>query len=315
MQYPEHSESRLEQAARLLPEEIRNILLRLPEDKKQQCEEVRLRAGRPLSLVFSEGEIRISGSGRIDAEPFIINREKILDTLENATGRSVHAAMESMRNGFVTVRGGHRIGIGGSAVVKNGEVTHIKNISSLSLRIARQVIGAADDILPQLWENGQYQNTLLVSPPGLGKTTLLRDMIRQISDGSNTKNMQSLRVCLADERGEVAAQYEGQPQFDIGEHTDVLDSCAKETALMMLLRSMSPQVLALDEITAEEDIRAMTVVCNCGVKLLATAHGNDLNDLRTRPLYRNMLETGIFRQAVIISRIHNKRDYQRVSLL
>ena len=314
MPFQEPTDDRYEQAAMLLPEEIRSAVMNLPQDSQRICEEIRLRSGRPLCLVFPDGEKTISADGRLNVEAMRITRENILDTLENATDRSVHAAMESIRAGFITVRGGHRIGIGGSAVVKNAEVTNIRQPSSLSLRIARQIKGAADEILPELIKDGQFQNTLIVSPPGFGKTTLLRDMIRQLSNGNRSLGFAGLRVSLADERGEVAAQYEAEPQFDIGDHTDVLGGCDKEIALMMLLRAMSPQVLALDEITAQADIKAMSAACNCGVRLLATAHGNDINDLLTRPLYREMRQIGIFRQAVIISMQDNKRNYQRVSL-
>ena len=219
--------------------------------------------------------------------------------VEIATRASAHTAMERMRSGFFTVPGGHRIGICGSAVVKEGAVFNLRQLSSLAIRIARQVPGAAAAVADRLWEGEHFQSTLILSPPGGGKTTLLRDLIRRLSDGEGHP---PLRVGVADERGELAAMYNGLPQFDVGRQTDVMDGCPKAEGLMMLLRGMNPQVLAADEITAPQDCAALLLAANCGVRLLCTAHAADLEDLKTRPLYRPLLENRCFQKLAVLTR-------------
>ena len=183
--------------------------------------------------------------------------------------------------------------------------------SSLAIRVAREVPGASAPVLDRLWSEGEFQSTLLLSPPGGGKTTLLRDLIRALSDGEGHP---ALRVGVADERGELAAMYQGVPQLAVGGHTDVLDGCPKGAALLMLLRGMNPQVLAADEITAPEDAAALEMAANCGVALLCTAHGRELEDIQTRPLYRRLLDGKLFRRLVTIRRDGGERAYRVVEL-
>ena len=197
--------------------------------------------------------------------------------LEIATQASTHTALERVRNGFFTVRGGHRIGICGSGVVRDGEVRNLRQLSSLAIRVAREVPGLSAAVLDRLWSGGVLQSTLLLSPPGGGKTTLLRDLIRAVSDGEGGP---ALRVGVADERGELAAMYQGEPQFSIGRQTDVLDGCPKGPALLML----------------------------------CTAHAGSLEELKARPLYRRLLDEGLFRRLVIIERAGRERRYQVVEL-
>ena len=252
-----------------------------------------------MTVVFPEGERPLSG------EP--VTQRELYAVLETATQASAHAALERVRSGFFTVQGGHRIGICGTAVVKDGAVANLRQLSSLSIRVAREVRGAAAPVLDRLWSGGAFQSTLFLSPPGGGKTTLLRDLIRALSDGEGRP---ALRVGVADERGELAAMYRGEPQLSVGGHTDVMDGCPKGAALLMLLRGMNPQVLAADEITAPEDAAALEMASNCGVALLCTAHGRDLEDLQTRPLYRRLLEERLFRRLVVIGRDGGARTYR-----
>ena len=302
----ERNAVRFRQAAALLPPHLRRPVERLDGTSQARVEELRLRAGRPLTLVCPEGERTVPG-----AEAPVRSMDLSL-VLEIATQASAHTALERVRNGFFTVRGGHRIGICGSGVVRDGEVRNLRQLSSLAIRVAREVPGLSAAVLDRLWSGGVLQSTLLLSPPGGGKTTLLRDLIRAVSDGEGGP---ALRVGVADERGELAAMYQGEPQFSIGRQTDVLDGCPKGPALLMLLRGMNPQVLAADEITAPEDAAALEMAANCGVSLLCTAHAGSLEELKARPLYRRLLDEGLFRRLAIIERAGRERRYQVGALL
>ena len=241
----------------------------------------------------------------------IVTGEDLELAIEIASQASAYTVLDQVRHGFVTIRGGHRMGICGTGVVKNGEIANLRQVSSLALRVARELPGAAVPLLDDLQEDGVLQSTLILSPPGRGKTTLLRDLIRCISDG---EGIPAQRVSVADERGELAAMYGGIPQMKIGARTDVVDGCPKAVAMLMLLRGMNPQVLAVDEITASEDAAAMETAAGCGVTLLATAHAGGVDDLYRRPLYRRLMEENIFCRVVSIDIVEGRRQY-RVSRL
>ncbi len=298
------SEIALDQAISILPVGLRQCVLAEPRSTRVLTEEVRLRVGCPLMLTMPEGE------RELDRSP-ILTAEDLYTTLEIATQASLHAEMERIRQGFLTVKGGHRIGLCGSAVIKNGEIYSLRDISSLNLRIARHVVGIGDRILAQLYSGGHIPSVLILAPPGAGKTTLLRDLIRSISSGYCGCPM---RVGVVDERGEVGAVYQGVPQFDLGPHTDIMDGCSKADGAMMLLRGMNPQVLAMDEITAPGDIDALEHAAGCGVTLLATAHGSGVEDLRRRPLYARLMKRNIFQKLLIIEQRNGMRTYRLEAL-
>lgn len=281
---------RFGQAVQYLPPRFRASAMQVPDAIRESASEFRLRVGKPLVITTPAEEYTVATDSPV-------RHEELSAMLELATGGSVHTVTESLKNGFITVPGGHRIGLCGTAVIRHGEIALIKNLSSVSVRVAREVIGAADEAIPFLLQNGAYENTLILSPPGVGKTTFLRDLIRQLA----SDRAPHYRIAVADERGELAAKYHGVVQFDLGSHTDVMDGAPKSDAVMLLLRVMSPQIIAMDEITAREDIRALEYASHCGVGLLATAHAYDLDCLTSRPLYRELMECGVFRYCVILS--------------
>ena len=245
-----------------------------------KLEELRLGTGRPMVL---------RSLGREQILRPLCQPQQLEEVLRRACRQSVYAYNDTVRQGYLTVPGGHRIGICGSGVAQQGGLQTIRAPSSLVIRVAHEVQGCADRLLPQLTES-----TLILGAPGSGKTTLLRDAVRQLSD----KGRQW--IGLADERGEVSAMSDGLPQLQIGGRTDVLVQVEKAEAVMMLLRTMSPQWIAMDEITAPGDLEALERAAYCGIRLLATAHGDSLQDLQRRPLYRKLLQTGVFRRAVLL---------------
>ena len=294
---------RYEAAAAILPNRLRKLALALPEEQKAAAEEFRLRAGRPMTVLLPEGELPL------EAEVDPAELETLCDL---ATEFSRYAAAETLREGFVPVRGGVRLGLCGTAVMKGGMNTNLKNLSSAAIRIARERKGVGTDLAPRLFRDGVFRSTLILSPPGGGKTTLLRDLVRCVSEGVG--GTPALRVSLVDERGEVAVMYRGQPQMDVGSRTDVLDACPKALGIPIVLRAMNPQVIAVDEITARADLRAVVMAAGCGVGLLATIHAADTAELLQRPLYRDLLAEGVFQQAVCIATSEGKRTYRMEEL-
>ena len=292
-------------AAELLPREMRSAVSKLSVRQRAEAEEIRLRAGRGLSVCGPLGEYPV-----VNGQGLMVYQSDLRHVLEIATQASAHSALEQVRHGFFTVRGGHRIGLCGTAVMRDGAVSNLRDLSSLSIRIAKQAAGVCREIMDALWDNGRFCSTLLIGPPGHGKTTLLRDLIARLSDGDTQRGHAGLRVALADERSEVAAMYHGLPQMQIGRQTDVLDGCPKAEGMLLLLRGMNPQVLAVDEITAPEDCGALEMAANCGVALLATAHAGNRAELMRRPMYRRLLRRGIFHRLVVISVENGKRVYR-----
>lgn len=276
------------------------IMMFLPESIKQQIkmfqsrsiEEVRLRAGQPPGVVCADGASLFSDGQAVRAQ-------ELEQILQAACRWSIHTVLDQLCTGYIMLEGGHRLGVCGTAVMGQSGLKSIREISSLNIRIARQIKGIARHTASTLYGAGEPCNALIVSPPGVGKTTYLRDMVRTLSMGEIGRQY---RVAVADERGEVAAMWRGEPQMDLGPCVDVLSGCPKGRAIEFLIRSMNPQIIAVDEITAAEDIEAMERAIGCGVSLLATAHAYNAQTLAKRSLYRKLLETGVFNCVVELGR-------------
>ena len=285
-----------EQAAAVLPTQLLDDLCAFGLDRLDGLEELRLRRGFSMTALLPEGEVDTDGPP--------IGEDELRQVVENATQASAHTVLDRVRQGFVTLRGGHRIGLCGSVVKKDGRIVTLREISSLSIRVARPVVGQARELLPQLMEQGRFLSTLILAPPGAGKTTLLRDLVRALSDGDAGP---PLRVGVADERGEIAALWQGEPQLYVGRHTDVIDGCGKAEGLSILIRGMNPQAAAVDEITDPADAQAIAEAAGCGAALAATVHGAGVEDLKRRPVYRALLADGVFRRLVVLERRAGRR--------
>ena len=258
---------------KILPVSLKNSVDKIGRDSLQ---EIRLRVGLPVILVCKDGD-RIL--------PDIVSKEQI-DFVVNTASRYSPWSAATIAQGYLTAPGGHRIGVCGDAVIRDGQVTGFRSLRSLCIRVARDFPGVSRKIpTPK-------ESLLIVGPPGSGKTTLLRDLIRRIS-------AEKMAICVVDERGEI---FPDGMDFEIGEYTDVLTGCPKPVGLMMALRTMGPHWLAVDEITDEKDCDSLLEAAWCGVKLLATVHAADKKDLLSRKIYESLMTRGIFANLIILKR-------------
>lgn len=266
--------------------EVARQLEMLAPREFENISEIRLRADRPMILKKNAREI---------VSDFRPAAEDIRETMEKISRYSLYAYEAELSAGYITLPGGHRVGVAGQVVTENGAVKSWRYISALNIRVAHSVFGCADAVLEKIFGGGRFLHTMIISPPGFGKTTLLRDIVRQISDAGAT-------VGLADERSEIAGCFRGAPQNDVGFRTDVIDGCPKSLAMVMLLRGMSPDVIAADELGGEADARAVDAVLNAGVKLLVTAHGRDVADVMANPALASVMGRGIFERFIVLDK-------------
>lgn len=264
-------------------------------------QEIRLRVQAPIMLVYKNEEFYMGKDGTINKDrdsAYTVTKNELRETMEYISNYSLYAYEEELRQGFITIQGGHRIGLAGKVIQEENIIKSMKYISFINIRISHEIKGCADKIMPYVIEGKQMKHTLIISPPRCGKTTLLRDLVRQLSNG--TKDHVGMAVGVVDERSEIGACYMGVPQNDLGIRTDVLDCCPKAIGMLMLIRSMSPQVIAVDEIGSREDINAIAYVINCGCKLIATVHGTSIEDIRSKPILSELIKEGIFERFIIL---------------
>lgn len=275
---------------KILPKEISNIVKQyLQEDAVQ---EIRIKSGKPVILNLSYGEKVLDYRTTIEDLKFMMAK---------VSNYSLYAFEEEIKQGYITLKGGHRVGLAGECVISNGEVRTIKNISSLNIRICREVIGSSNKVMSLITNNNRVYNTLIVSPPKCGKTTILRDIAKNISNGMYKINLVGKKVTIVDERSEIAACYNGVPQMNVGIRTDILDNCLKTSGMIMAIRSLSPEVLVCDEIGTRGDLEALNMAFNSGVNVIVTVHGYDVEDVYGRAVFKDLIDNCILERIILLS--------------
>ena len=284
----------MEEILKYMPKDMSECLKKYISS--QGINELRLRTGKNLIIRFCSREI---------ITEYRVTSEDILNILINISKNSIYSIQNDINNGFLTIKGGHRVGVTGEVVLDGNKIKNIKNISSMNIRVAREIKGAANKIITSVINGNNINNTLIVSPPGCGKTTMLRDIVRQISNlGRN--------VALIDERGEIASVYNGIPMLDVGIRTDVMSFCPKHKGITLVTRSMGPDVIATDEIGSKEDIEAIKNAALTGVNLLFTLHGKNINDLKKNSDVYKVINDGYFDLIVFLSNRNGVGTIERI---
>jgi len=280
----------MEEVLDYLAENIKQEIKKYFSDK-QDIEEIRLRSNKPIILKNANGnKILIH----------IVSKEELLETFQKVCEHSIYSYQKQICEGFITIKGGHRVGITGSSVEEDGKIININYISSLNFRIAREKKDVSNKLLKYVIQNNEILNTLIVSKPGCGKTTILRDIVRKISTGIEEIGFKAKTCGIVDERGEIAAMYKGAPQNDIGILSDVMDNVSKSKGMRMLIRSMSPDIIVCDEIGGKEDVQAINYAVTSGVKGIFTAHGNSLEDILINEEIKKLLDKNLIETIVIL---------------
>ena len=299
--------SKKDELLKIFSVRLRTLLTRVIIDY-DLLQEIRLRADAPLIVRYDNKEFFISMDSYLTnsvQEAYMITKSEVKETMEFISNYSLYAFEEELKQGFITIIGGHRIGIAGKVVLEEGRIKSMKYISFINIRLSHQVKGCADGVLPYIIRGDSIYHTLIISPPGCGKTTLLRDLIRQLSNGGSGsetgKERLGMQIGVVDERSEIAACYMGVPQNELGIRTDVLDCCPKAKGMMLLIRSMSPEVIAVDEIGLAEDIEAIHYAMGCGCKMIATVHGGTIDEVREKPMLGELIKRHVFERYIILN--------------
>lgn len=267
-------------------------------DNGHTLQEIRIRNKRPLMIKTNQGNICIQEKDK----DYVVSESQMNEIVALLSGYSLYAFEDELRQGFITIAGGHRVGFCGKAIMEQGAVKTLRKISSVNIRVAKEVKGCAREWMPYLYEKDRLCHTLIISPPGCGKTTLLRDMICHVSNGWG--NHQGKTIGVVDERSEISPMVNGICQMDVGDSTDVLEGCPKAEGMLLLLRSMGPEVIAVDELGRVADFTALESLLYAGVTVLATVHGNNMDELKGNPNLRSLIERHVFERYIFLS----KRD-------
>ena len=286
--------------------EIREVIVTIPKDIKSSIEEIRLRVNKPLMIYANNHDFFITRKGEISSSEnqnnYIVSKKNIDNCIQFISDYSIYSIEEELKRGYITIQGGHRVGIVGRVVLENGDIRIMKEFTGLNYRVAREKIGISSKIIKYLLnEKKEFLNTLIVSPPQCGKTTLLRDIIRNLSNGMPDLKLKGLKIGLVDERSEIGAAYRGIIQNDLGLRTDVLDGCPKAKGMIMLIRAMSPEIIATDEIGRIDDAFAIHEALLAGIKLITTVHGNSLEDILQKKVIGDLVKDSVFQRIIILS--------------
>lgn len=275
-----------------LPRTISDEINKIPPALLNEIEEIRVRVNRSLE---------ISTKGLVQFFPYTVQQEDALHLLNKISHYSIYALEEELRRGYITIEGGHRVGLAGKVILEEGRVKAIRDVSSFNIRVAKEKIGIANAIIKDLYKQN-WLHTMIVGPPQTGKTTLLRDLARIISGGGSDEPLKARKVGIIDERSEIAGCVSGIPQMTFGPRIDVLDACPKAEGMMMMIRSMSPDVLIVDEIGRSQDAEAIMEAVNAGIKLIMTTHGKSYDEIKKRPTLKGLLNEKVIERFVILSR-------------
>lgn len=292
------SEKQFEAAADTLCDELKNVVMSIPESKRASIQEIRLRSGKPLTMTDGTSTLFVDNAGRIlysiSKNAFIVTQKHLYDTFRRLCGYSVYSCQNEIKNGFITIKGGHRAGLCGTAVIENGKITAVSDISSINLRISRQIFGVSEEIIKKIYPlNG---GVLIAGAPSSGKTTILRDLAYRLSLGMDCRMM---RTAVIDERGEIAGTYSGNAYNDLG-LCDILNGYPKGEGIMQAIRAMSPQVIICDELGGEDDCVYAEQGFNAGAYIIATIHASSYEELMKRKQAQRLIDTGAFKHIVIL---------------
>ncbi|MDF2988175.1 MAG: stage sporulation protein [Eubacterium sp.] len=295
---------------------IKAVLMKMDSEKLDNLQEIRIRAGKPLMVFYKDNDLFVTNDGQVSRnmkEAYIVVQNEILKTLELMSENSVYAFQDEIRSGFLTLKGGHRVGLSGRVIVQEGQIRNIKDFNGLNIRIAKEIKGCSSHVITYLIKSSNdVYNTLIIGPPQCGKTTILRDMARQLSNGDASIDFKGLKIGIVDERSEIAACSKGIPQNDVGFRTDVMDGCPKALGMEMLLRSMSPNIIITDEIGTHGDRDSIMKVLNSGVKIIASAHGYNISELKMREELLSLIKSGAFERYIVLSAINGPGTLEEV---